>query len=316
MLAADNKLLTANFGVMSFNSRKVVDVYKTNIIYSGIMELNQWLAGGSNEQYRISSLDLIILGGSYVSAENKKRISEYLKEHGLNTGIANGYGLSEASGACIYAPADREDDTIGFPLPGVTIKIYDEEAKKYYSYDGEHTGVLYIHSDALSSGRIDDTTYFNIDEIDGLPYICTFDAVRINKDKSLSYTGRANRFFVNNEGIRFDAGLVETSVSAQHGIDGCAIIPAYDKGIHDTVPVLSMKTTAKNDIESLAIVRQALIQVFIKDNKIGESNLPEQCILTNELAYITNGKIDIYRLTSGEIDGRKYRISAVRPNKK
>ena len=37
-----------------------------------------------------------------------------------------------------------------------------------------------------------------------------------------------NKYFVNNEGVKFDAGLVETALSESPGIKKCALAPVYD----------------------------------------------------------------------------------------
>ena len=261
----------------------------------------------------LSSLEYVVLGGLSVSPEQKKRYNAFLAEHGANIRCSNGYGLSEACGACIVAAPEREDAAIGYPLPHVKVKIYAEEEQKFYDLaDGPRTGVLYLNSPSVSCGKIDDTVFFELEEIDGEDYLCTYDLVTVNEDGSLTCCGRANRFFINNEGIRFDAGIVETSIGAQPDIESCAIVPAYDKMLHDTMPVLYVKTVPKGPLAEKA-VHQALYNVFVRDGKYAESNLPSQCVIAEKLPFNGSGKVSIYEIQqNGVTGGRHYRIDPIR----
>ena len=51
-------------------------------------------------------------------------------------------------------------------------------------------------------------------------YFNTNDMVRVNGDGSMTCIGRSNQFFVNNAGVRFDAGLVQNAVTSQPGMEG------------------------------------------------------------------------------------------------
>ncbi len=259
----------------------------------------------------LSSIDVVFVGGAYVSAAAKKSYDAAMRRCGSKVGVSIGYGLSEAGGACIVASDDRDDDAMGYPLPGVRVKILDENEGVYYDLDdGPRTGVLFINSPSVSSGCIDGKTYFSIDEIDGEPYLNTFDLVRVNEDGSLTHAGRMNRFFVNNEGVRFDAGLVEGAISAQPQIRACAIAPHYDKTIHDTVPVLYVQVDKAGQAAS-DMVRDALVQVFITEGAFQRTNLPAQCVLMNAIPRNAMGKVDVRAVQSGN-KGARYLVSPVR----
>ena len=259
-----------------------------------------------------SSFEHIIVGGSYVSADAKKRYDRLLKRNGAKSTIMIGYGVSEAGAACILAPPGRKDDAIGYPLPGVRIKLYDESDGRYYDIeDGPRTGVLHIASKSVSCGRIDDTVFFELEDIDGEKYLNTYDLVRVGEDGALYYAGRMNKYFVNNEGVRFDAGLVETAVSAEPGIDACGLAPEYKKVLHDSVPVLYVQT-AGSKRDSIRIARDALVNVFVRDDVIKESNLPSICVLTDSIPLNDMGKVDTFRISRGEAKGKRFSVLPVR----
>ncbi len=262
-------------------------------------------------QADLSGVDVVFVGGAYVSPAAKRRHDATMRRCGAKTGISIGYGLSEAGGACIVAQDDRTDDAMGYPLPGVKIKIFDEDEGVFYNLDdGPRTGVLFINSPSVSSGRIDGKTYFSIDEVEGEPYLNTFDLVRVNEDGSLTHAGRMNRFFVNNEGIRFDAGLVEGAISAQSQIRACAIAPHYDKTIHDTVPVLHVQVEGPKKAAP-DIVRDALVKVFVVDGAFQKTNLPAQCVLMDTIPRNAMGKVDVHAMQSGG-KGARFLVTPVR----
>lgn len=259
-----------------------------------------------------SRLEFVFLGGSFISEPAKEKYDRYLKKNGSKTGVSIGYGLSEAGAACILADADREDNAIGYPLPGVKVKIYSEADERYYGIeDGPRTGVMFISSPSVSCGRIDNTVLFELDEIDGETYLNTCDRVRVNEDGSLSYLGRMNKFFVNNEGIKFDAGLVETAVSAEPGIEACGLVAEYNKVIHDSVPVLYVQTD-RSGRAARDTVGRTLKKVFIRDKIIKETNLPAQFVIAAELPFNDSGKTDVYRIMDEGVSGRRYAVIPVR----
>ena len=254
------------------------------------------------------------MGGTYISPEFKQKFNDYLRSCGSSARVINGYGLSELGGACTIAPSTREDDSIGDLLPGYKAVIYVEEEDRYYDLsEGERTGVLLLSSPSMSSGRLGDTVFFQLEQMDGVEYFNTNDLVRVNADGSLTCIGRSNQFFVNNEGVRFDAGLVERAVSAQSGIEACGVVPELHKTLHDNIPVLYVQTEGSG-AAALTTLRKALIQVFIRDDVLTSTNMPGQCVLTERIPLNSGGKVDIRTLSSGSVTGERFSVKPVKQN--
>ncbi len=280
-----------------------------SILFTSMGILDTW--NKMMPDINLSKVKVVFMGGTYVSPEFKQKFNDYLRSHGSPARIINGYGLSEMGGACIIAPSNRDDDAIGFLLPGFKAKILVEDEQKYYDLsDGPRTGVLCLSSPTMSSGRLDDTVFFELVEIDGDKYFNSNDLVRVNEDGSLTCIGRSNKFFVNNAGIRFDAGLIETAVTARPGIAACGIVPEFHKILHDNVPVLYVETAGGAD--GLGIVRDALTKVFIEDGRLADTNLPSQVVLAEKIPRNSGGKVDSKRLASGGIGGKRFNVSGVR----
>ena len=303
-------VLAFPLGVFNAKIYEAMAHYKANILIATPAQLEN--LGRIRTNIDFSNVSFFFVGGDPVSVDKKRRINENIHKYGAKVGITIGYGLSELAGACILSDPEREDNAIGYPLPGVTAKLFDESDGKYYDLtDGARTGVLHLSSASMSSGRIDGNEFFALEEIDGKPYYNTYDLVSVAEDGSMTYAGRMNKFFVNNEGIRFDAGLVESAVGAQPGIAQCGLAPEYIKLIHDTAPVLYVRVAADGG-DPVQTVRNALIQVFIRDNQIAKTNLPGQCVIANALPQTELGKVDVHRIVMGEVNGSRYMVKPVR----
>jgi hypothetical protein len=187
-----------------------------------------------------------------------------------------------------------------------------EEEDSYYDIaDGPRTGVLLLSSPTMSSGRLGNTVFFELEKIDDEEYFNTNDLVRVNEDGSLTCIGRSNKFFVNNAGVRFDAGLVENAVSSQPGIVACGVVPELHKTLHDNIPVLYAQTGGSG-AAALATLRKALIQVFIKDDMLADTNMPGQCVLTDSIPLNSSGKVDSRILASGSVTGQRFSVKSVK----
>ena len=310
-LAFGMELVCLPFGVTNPRYAEAIQNYGINILFTSLAFLDTW--NKTMPDIDLSRVKIVFMGGTYVSPEAKKQFNDYLRSCGSSARIINGYGLSELCGACIIAPSDRTDDAIGYPLPGFRVKIFSEDEKKFYDLsDGRHTGVLYLSSPTMSTGRLDDTVFFELEKVDGVEYFNTHDLVKVNEDGSMTCIGRSNQFFVNNAGVRFDAGLVENAVTAQPGIAACGVVPEFHKILHDNVPTLYVETSGGSN--EPGAVRKALIQVFIKDGKLADTNLPSMVVLVDSIPRNSGGKVDTKRLSSGTVEGERFNVKHVKLN--
>ena len=299
-------------GAYNHRFHHAIKEYGVSMLLSNAYQFEEWMKCSADGSFDFSSLEFVTLGGAYVSPDTLNRINSFIRKHGGHVKAVSGYGLSEAGGACII-PDPRRDtaDTIGRPLPGVEVRIYDEENGKFYTLDdGPHTGGLYISSDSISGGRIGDKVFFEREEIEGRPYICTFDLVSTPGDGTLTYAGRMNRFFANNEGVEFNAGVIETAVSKQEGIEACAVVPKYDKKVYDTIPVLYVQADGRSS-SARRTVRNALLHAFEENSSFNPEQLPKECVITDRIPYNATGKVDVNLITKGYVEGKTYTVESV-----
>ena len=291
---------------------KAVPEFKITLLFCTAAILEVWQKQ-ENPCMDFSSLRCVVIGGAAVSAEEKHRCCDFLCRHGgRDIMFINGYGLSELGGACILSTPDIDDSSIGYVMPGVEFCLYNEDDNRYYTMnDVPCCGILYLRSDTMTGGFLDSKEIIRTETISDKKYVCSNDLVSVDQDGKINYLGRANRYFINNDGIKYEAGRVETEISQQTGIESCGIVPYYVKITHDNVPMLCVNPMV-NDFTAAETVRMALLQVFVISKTLGSEQLPQMAMLTDELPRNANGKIDFYRLGRGKLSGQQFKVKPVR----
>ena len=288
---------------------KAISHHKVTLLFCAKPVLEIWMSMPDDTPFDFSSLRGVVFGGSTVTAKDKKRFYEFFRKHGAGKiPLLNGYGISETGGACTLSTEDLNDEAIGYLLPDMELRLFDEESETFFGMEGAPgIGVLYIHSESMSRDTLDGKQIVETRMIDGKPFVCTNDLVSIDETGKITYLCRASRFYLNSTGVKYQAGLVETEVQKQEGIGDCSIIPVLDKMLHDTVPMLCVETTS--DVASAReCVQNALTNIFINERILGVSQLPRLVLSCDALPRNTNGKIDLFKINHEGIGGTRYLV--------
>ena len=306
-------LVTVPLGFLNPWFYKAISAYRISFLFSASYMFDRWMKMPEDTDFDFSSLKFVALGGTAVSAAEKKSYNKFIEDHGgKDVMILNGYGLSELGGACCLSSADLNDESIGYPLPGIVVRLYDEDSGRYFSprnKGGE--GVLYLTSPSVAAPQLDGRDVIKVEMIDRKPYVCTNDLVRVDPDGRITYLGRANRFFMRDEGRKYESGRVEAEFSRLEDIESCAIVPVYYKIQHDTIPMLCV-AIMDGAGDPKDVVLGALRQVFIDEKTLPEDDIPSRVMLAESLPRNANGKIDLYRLNQGDVSGDVYTVDPVR----
>ena len=286
--------------------------YRISALFGQFQMFEDMMGNPRAKDLDLSCLRLIVFGGSSTSVSQMRQVRDFVRAHGGNPQILNGYGLSECGAANTLAMFGEVDHGIGRPLEGVSVRIRDEETGEFHDIDGmPHLGTLCLSSTTNSSGRLGDQVLFELEEIDVKSYVCTNDLVRTDEAGYLFFVGRANRMFVNNEGVRFDAGIVEHALAEQPGIAECAVVGVYEKVLmHDTVPALYVRVERGAGDEA-GVVRRALRSAYAENKAVAENALPWMCVIADELPHATSGKVDVMGIQIQGVRGREFTIAPV-----
>ena len=311
-LASGHSVVTTFFGFLHPKFVRSFKYYKVDLVFSSGFMVDQWMTLPDLEDDAFSTLKVIGFGGSYISPAKMEKYEAFLKAHGFKGIAFQGYGMSEVAGALFMVPPGSKEDIIGFPDDIENFRIFDETDGKYHKIsEGVREGVLYGRSNSMCLNMLDGEKLFDLTEIDGLDYVCMNDVIHVNADGSLSYVGRSNQYFVNNEGVKFDSGIVEKQLSAHPNINLCAVVPVLDKRIHDTVPILYIVPEHKGANAPMQI-RKALADVFVRGDALKDSVLPSQFIVVDSIPLSASGKVDVYNITRSRLTGSAYNIIPVK----
>jgi acyl-coenzyme A synthetase/AMP-(fatty) acid ligase len=300
-------------GVLNPWFYKAIPKYKISFLFTISAMFERWMKMKDNKALDFSSLKFVAIGGSSVSSADKKRFCKFMQDHGAgDITLLNGYGISELCGACCLSSPDLEDESIGYPLPGVEIRLYDEESGSFLPAGKRPAeGVMYLTAPFTATTRIDGKEILKAEYIDDKPYICTNDLVKIEKDGKVHFLGRANRYFINDEGRKYESGRVETEIARQEGIGDCCVVPIYVKTAHDNMPMLCVQPV-KGKEKPREVVIDALKQVFITEKTLPVDYIPFRVMISESLPRNGNGKIDLYRIGRGEVEGDVFTVETVK----
>ncbi len=292
---------------------RAIPEHDISFLFTVSAMFEHWIKLHDTKELDFSSLRTVVLGGAAVSAPDKRRFHQFMREHGAgDVTLLNGYGISELGGACCLSTRDLDDEAIGHPIPGVAVRLYDDERGKFLAAkDLPCEGVMYLNAPSLATPELDGKQTFEVKTIGRRSYVCTNDLVRMDVDGKLTFLGRANRYFLNEEGRKYESGRVETEIARQSGIESCCVAPVYIKTTHDNIPMLCVKVLS-GTADPVGTICKALRQVFLVEKTLGTDNLPVRVLIARELPRNGNGKVDLYKIGRGEVEGNVYTVETVR----
>ena len=312
-LSLGGMIVIVSGGAMNPMYYNAIPEFGMTFLFAISAMLDQWLKLPETTKFDFSTLRYVVLGGSSVPAKAKKRYLDFFRRHGNdNITLLVGYGISELGGACILSTPEPDDESIGYPMQGVDIRLIDEENDKVMTLqDAPCEGILYMNSICMATPELDGKTVIESREIDGRKYLCTNDLVRAETDGRITFLGRANRYFINDKGIKYDSGRVETEMMRQTGIESCAMVPVYHKVLHDNIPMLCVKLL-ETDSDPQKTILAALREVFIANKTLSQELLPYRVMIVDELPRNVNGKVDTFKISRGEVEGDVFELKPVR----
>ena len=194
----------------------------------------------------------------------------------------------------------------------MNVRLFDDESGKFLSARSTPCeGVLYLNSPSVATPELDAETILKYEVLNHRRFICTNDLVRMDPDGKLTFLGRANRYFINEEGRRFESGRVEAEIARQEGIESCCIVPVYVKTTHDNIPQLCVAALPDAGAAQEVVLR-ALKQVYVTKRTLGPDQLPSRVMLAVRLPRNGNGKIDLFQIGRGEVEGGVFTLEPVR----
>lgn len=189
-------ILLPQFHAKTFD--KLLKKYKPNII-AGVPTLYEALLKNRNmDGYDLSFLKCVISGGDSLSVSLKEKVDTFLKEHGADIQIREGYGLTECvTGSCLTPMNDYKKGSIGIPYPDTYYKIVEPETERELPFGEE--GEILISGPSVMKGYLgnrEETEQTLRKHKDGLTWLYTGDLGYMDEDGFVYFKQRLKRMIV------------------------------------------------------------------------------------------------------------------------
>ena len=249
----------------------------------------------------LSQLKYVIGGGDTLNKTRVTNINNFLHDHGAQTKLIQGYGMTEAVAAvCVDLKYASRPGTIGIPWPGIYLKIVkpqtDEEVP--YGEDGE----------ICISGPVVMLGYYNNEKEtnealhlhkDGNVWLHSGDIGCMNEDGFVSYKQRIKRMIVTSGYNVYPSQIEEVLESHPLVMDATVIgIPHPYK-----VEVGKAYVALKNGYAATDKIKKELIDLCKKN--LAYYAIPKEWEFRKSLPKTVVGKVDFRKLQMENIEKRK-----------
>lgn len=274
--------------IPQFNSKKFKSYlrkYKFNVL-CGVPTLYDTITKMKFRKNELKGLKLVVCGGDSMSLSLKKKVNAFLKEHGCETDIQIGYGLTESSGVVALSPSGiyNEADVIGFPFPDTDFKIIDINTKKEGKNNAE--GEICISGPNIMLEYLDEPTETkNVLEKDKKKtWLHTGDIGYIDKKGFVHYTSRLKRMIITS-GYNVYPTHVEEILMQHEAILNCAVVGIKNEQKGEIVKAFIVLKEGYSQLSS-----KISIQKHLKEN-LAKFEIPKEIKFLEELPTTLVGKI-------------------------
>ncbi len=171
------------------------------------------------------------VGGDFISPSLLNRFNARLREAGSEGRLMEGYGLTEAVNVlAVNRLSEWREGSIGRAIPGVTVKIIDENGVEVPPMcEGE----IAVGGDTLMVGYYHQEDINPFIEIGGERYLKTGDLGKMDKDGFIYFISRFKRI-IKKKGMNIYPLSIEKTVSNLDEVEECAYLGETYKGYDDT----------------------------------------------------------------------------------
>ncbi|MHB8062635.1 MAG: (2,3-dihydroxybenzoyl)adenylate synthase [Ruminiclostridium sp.] len=233
------------------------------------------------EEYDLSSLEVIQVGGSVLAAYLAEKV-----EKTFNCKLQQIFGIAEGLICCTDL---NDSDYVRYHTQGKPISEYDEvlivDENGSEVPDGEY-GELIVRGAYTIYG------YYNLDEINKICisdecYFKTGDKARRLKDGNYQVTGRLTEM-INRAGEKITPSEIEELLLKNELIDEVQVVGIKDNLLGERICVFILDDTERMTLND--------IRYYLIDRDIAAFKLPDQIVYVNRWPLTSVGKIDRNKL--------------------
>ncbi|MCL1930063.1 AMP-binding protein [Candidatus Saccharibacteria bacterium] len=291
--------LIPQFSVDSFH--KLLNKYQPTVLIGVPTLFEALLKNKHMKKIDLSYLRYIISGGDALSSELKRRVDEFLHEHGCFEQVREGYGMTEAVTAVAFMPAgEYRDDSVGVPFPDNYIKIVRPFTQDELPY-GE-VGEICVTGPTLMLGYLDDeeeTHKVLQKHADGHTWLHSGDLATMDEDGFIYFKQRLKRMIVSS-GYNIYPQYIERIINGYEGVLISTVIGVSHpyKGMVAKAFVVTHEKVSANEKFKRGL------REHCKQN-LAKYEIPAQFVFRKSLPRTLVGKINVRELEDEENPEKK-----------
>ena len=265
-------------------------------IIVGVPTLFEALLNTNNKKLNLSCLKYVISGGDSLSESLGKKVNDFLKDHQASVKVMQGYGLSEASGAAIFAYGKYNVlGSIGIPFPGNSVKIVKPHTQDELPVN--ETGEICISGPTVMMGYYNNEKETN-DALqihkDGKLWLHTGDMGYVRKDGVIFYQNRLKRMIISS-GYNVYPQQIEAVIESHEAVMKCTVIGIPHKY---KVQVAKAIIVLKSEYTDVNAVKKSIKELCEKN--LSRFSLPYEYEFRKSLPKTLIGKVDFKKLAEEE----------------
>jgi malonyl-CoA/methylmalonyl-CoA synthetase len=229
---------------------------------------------------------LLVSGSAGLSVREHEHIQAL-----TGRGVHERYGLTETLINCgVPARHAPMPGYVGPPLPGVELRLVDEQRNPIEAYDDQTIGEIAIRSAAVFSGYLnrDDATAEVLDE---LGWFYTGDLATRTAEGAIRILGRRSTDLIKTGGYRVGAGEIESCLLEHPAIREASIVGIPDRDLGQRI-VAFVVLRAGASVDADALVG------FVAD-ELSPHKRPREVYFLDELPRNAMGKVQKKQLAEG-----------------
>lgn len=236
----------------------------------------------------LKKLRLLWAGGDMVSETFLNTFNSKLQKWGSKGKLLRGYGLTEVTSVCTANIATAyKENSIGKPLDGIEIRIWDEKHKKL---PPNTIGEIVIGGSTVMNG------YFNSEDSGvytdrrGKRWVLSGDLGYLDEDGYLFFTGRKKRMIIISGYNVYPNDIESKVLQLEYVNEACAV-----QGYVDAKPVIKLFVSLNEPTSNPEEISRCIKEYC--DKTLERFSRPSFVTVMDKLPRTQMGKIDFMKLT-------------------
>ena len=259
------------------------------------------------DKFKLHYIKYVISGGDSLKPSLEKEINNFLKEHGSNIKIIQGYGMSESLAAvCLDFKSNPKSGSIGIPFPGCYIGIFSPEDKEVpYGCEGE----ICISGPNVMLGYYNNEKETNLAlhiHDDGNIWLHSGDLGIMDSDGVIKYTSRLKRLIVSS-GYNIYPNQIEAILEKHEAVMICSVIAVPHKYKGEIAKAFIVLNPGFKESDKLINELKELCK-----KNLPKYSLPYEYEFRKSLPRTIVGKVDFRKL---QIENNEKRMSELNEKK-